>query len=85
MSIARLADRAAQLNAAMADDNPTDRLVAGMLLHVQEFIRSSGINADFMGMDVGDLVRLAKQMGITQPKQPGRTVVHRAIKGDAAA
>jgi hypothetical protein len=66
MGIARPADRAAQMNAAMAGDNPADKFVAGLLLQVQEFIRSSGINADFMDMDVGDLIRLAKQMGITQ-------------------
>ena len=58
----RLEQRFQLLSAAM---NPTDKLIAGVLLQVQEFIRSSGANQDFLTMENDDLIKLAKGMGIT--------------------
>jgi hypothetical protein len=51
-----------------------------MLVQVQEFIRSSGTNENFMDLGNDELIRLAKGMGIG-----GRTVVHRAVQDAKAA
>lgn len=62
MSWDQLEGRIRELDALTPGANPVDKMVAGMLIHVQEFIRTSRSNIDFMDMNTAELISLAKRM-----------------------